>query len=69
MEFSAKRLRKYYKNMSRNNTANKNTNKMKTQSTEREKILENEATDNGLLCKINKQLIHLSNNLYRHFSI
>ena len=41
-------------------TAKERINKMKRQLSEWEKIFANEATDNGLISKINKQLIQLN---------
>ena len=41
-------------------TAKETINKMKRQPSEWEKIFANEATDNGLISKIYKQLMHLN---------
>ena len=61
-------------------TAKETINKMKRQPSEWEKIFANEATDNGLISKIYKQLMHLNikkphnpiqkwvEDLNRHFS-
>ena len=61
-------------------TAKANTNKMKRQPSEWEKVFANEATDKGLISKIYKQLMQLyikktnnaiqkwSEDLNRHFS-
>ena len=42
-------------------TAKETVNKMKRQPTDWEKIVANVATNKGLMCKIHKQLIQLSN--------
>ena len=41
-------------------TAKETMNKMKRQPTEREKLVANDANNNGLISKINKQLIELN---------